>query len=85
MARHNQIVCIRTTQQSLHTHDVRWYNCSTLLYIRTMEANNALPYPRRTDVRDSVSVVKSFKKAAVAFSKDLMLSVSRRQIEDIRV
>ena len=49
-----------------------------------MEANNALPYPRRTDVCDSVSVVKSFKKAAVAFSKDLMLSVSRRQIEDIR-
>ena len=54
-----------------HTHDVRWYNCSTLLYIRTMEANNALLYPRRTDVREFMSVVKPFKMAAVAFSKEL--------------
>ena len=48
-----------------HTRDVTMVLRSTLLYIRTMESNNALvlPYPRRTDVCDSVSVVKSFKKA----------------------
>ena len=65
---------------------------STLLYLRTMEANNALLYPRRTDVCEFMSVVKLFTMAAAAFSKELwyhtlMLCVydtSRRQIEDIR-
>ena len=54
-----------------HTRDVTMVLRSTLLYIRTMEANNVLPYPRKTDVCDSVPVVKPFKKAAVAFSKEL--------------
>ncbi len=55
-----------------HTRDVQSIiQYSTLLYLRTMEANNALLYPRRTDVREFMSVVKPFKMAAVAFSKEL--------------
>ena len=44
---------------------------STLLYLRTMEANNALLYPRRADVCEFMSVVKLFTMAAAAFSKEL--------------
>ena len=45
---------------------------STLLYLRTMEANNALLYPRRADVCEfGLSAVKLFTMAAVAFSKEL--------------
>ena len=41
------------------------------LHICTMEANNALLYPRRADVCEFMSVVKLFTMAAVAFSKEL--------------
>ena len=40
---------------------------STLLYIRTMEANSILLYSRRIEICESVSVVKP-NKVAVAFN-----------------
>ena len=68
------------------------FNFSTffIYFIRTLctEANNALLYSRRTDdVCESMSVVKPFKKAPVAFSRELrycFVYTSRRRIEDIR-
>ena len=64
--------CNFTDDHTWLTRDVRWYDgtmvqCSTLLYIRTMEANIILLYSRRTEICDPVSVVKP-NKAAVAFN-----------------
>ena len=55
----------------LVTYDGTIFDSTLLTYLRTMEANNALLYPRRTDVCEFRSVVKLFTMAAVAFSKEL--------------